>query len=158
MPLLRSKKGQLIPAIIVILVILILIFLFSWYFVPKPQVVSAELTIDPDKFKITENAMMIVTIENNEKISHAIKLRFITNPLVHIYIGETELPKETPYSGNYSYTLTLAALAKIDQPFIVKVPELPIGIPEQKFYIEIEVFVDGVKIDSMYIEFTAIAR
>lgn len=128
---------------------------FGRLFAPKP-IIDAKLTINREKLRTAESAIITVYLENYEDSSHRVRLKFVTHPLVHLYLGNNELSKEN--ENTYSYTLSLAPLQKVEQPFKVAVASLPIGIPEQPFSITMEVHLDDSQESTLTqeVRFTAV--
>jgi hypothetical protein len=128
---------------VIVIVIAVAAFLVSSFPASQP-IVKFDLSVSPQTFKTSEAATLSASFENlDQDKQHDMRLRLITNPLVHLSIGSDELTKEVADSGNYTYSFVLQPGQKIQQPFNVKVPDLPIGIPSQPLSITVEVFIDN---------------
>lgn len=145
-----SSMSRTIVAVVAIFIIGLVIFSIGQFgesLTPKP-VVDAKLTTNRDKFKTTESAIMTLYLKNNEDTNgHAVRLKFITNPLVHVYLGSNELAKQDNYT--YTYNTSVAPSQKMEQPLVITMPSLPIGIAEQRFSITMEVYLDNSQENSV---------
>lgn len=152
--MIRERNGFI--QIIVVLAIALIVFLVLLLIFPKSQpIIGVETNINPQKFKTTQQSVLTLSLTNNDQTNaHTVELRFVTNYLVHIYIGASELAHQESGSGNYTYNTTLQPAQKTEQPFIVKVTGLPIGIASQEFSITVEVYVDARLTTTQKVRFT----
>lgn len=130
---------------VAVLALVITISFIVWATLPRVQpVIEMDANINPDHFKTSQQSVLTLTLKNNDQANaHSIDFRFLTYPLVHLYIGVAQLMPETPDSGNYTYGFILQPAEKIEQPFVVKVSELPIGIASQEFSVRVKAYADG---------------
>lgn len=138
-----KETGSRVMMVVIMLVsVLAITILVSNPLSQSEPIVSLTSSLNRDRFKTSENAILTLHLENhNESGVHIVRFRFVTDPLVKMCIGNSELTKETTESGNYTYCIILQPLQKTDQPFVVVVPRLPIGRPELKFSITIEAYI-----------------
>jgi hypothetical protein len=139
----ERKTVIILIAVVAVIVIAAATFLISSFPASQP-IVKFDASVSPQTFKTSQTATLSASFENlDQDKQHDMRLRLITNPLVHLSIGSDELTKEVADSGNYTYSFVLQPGQKIQQPFNVKVPDLPIGIPSQLLSITVEVFIDN---------------
>ena len=139
----ERKTVIILIAFVLVIVIAAAAFLISSFPASQP-IVKFDLSVSPQNFKTSEAATLSASFENlDQDKQHDMRLRLIANWRVHLFIGSDELTKEVADSGNYTYSFVLQPGQKIQQPFNVKVPDLPIGIPSQPLSITVEVFIDN---------------
>jgi uncharacterized MAPEG superfamily protein len=152
--MISNKKGviQIIAAIVLALVIMAVI----WSLIPASQLtVESKVEIDPTKIKNSQSSILLANLHNTDQNNeHEVVLRFATYNLVHILIGNNELERAAQGSEDYVYRLNLAPAQKTEQPFMVKVGKLPVGIASQEFSIKVDVYTDGEIISSHKVKFT----
>jgi hypothetical protein len=139
----RGKKGFV--QVIAVLVMVIAIVIIVWAAFPRGQaVIEVDASINPQSFKSSKQSVLALTFKNNDQASaHSIRLRFVTYYLVHVYLGTQELTSEVTDSGNYTFDFVLQPAQKTEQPFVIKVSALPMGIASQEFSMIVEVYDDG---------------
>lgn len=137
-------------AILIFVILVIVVATVGYVILSKisssPNGVTLGVEVNPKTFKVSDSTTLKVQLKNedDDKV-HVVLLEFTTNQLVHISLGTKELPSENSNGAIYVYTMLLQPGQVTTQPLTVKVPELPVGIPHQDFYVEVAASIDGTK-------------
>ncbi len=140
-----QRSGGMFRFVFIIAIALV-IFAVVAISIPKAEpIISVSVAIDPDSFKTSQQAILTINLENKDlQNQHSVDLSFTTNEIVYLYLGQNQLQKQNIETGNYfSYNLILQPGQKTNQPFLVRVPTLPVGITDQHFSITTDSSADG---------------
>jgi hypothetical protein len=139
----KESYGLVQIIIAIILVIIIVAATGALFSRPEPAI-TAEVEINPKECRVSQTPVLSLKITNNDQSSRQnVHLRLVTNSLVHIFLGASELPEEQPNSGNFFDDIALQAGQMTEQPYSVQVASLPQGIASQEFSITAEMYIDN---------------
>ncbi|HSV49656.1 MAG TPA: hypothetical protein VLH35_05010 [Candidatus Acidoferrales bacterium] len=148
----RKNAGfvQIIAAIIIAIIIVVVVIAMM----PKP-IVELDAKVKDDTFKLSQQGTLTLSLKNNDQTNEIhTRIRLITNNLVHLYTGSTEITQEQSNSGNFATEFNLLAGQKIEQPVGIRVYELPQGIANQKFLVTLEVYAENSLVTTQTVYFT----